>query len=154
MPHNENATDPIGVGRAATPAPKPSVASSSLLDPASLCEVARMSTRGTLTVGDLPPFLADKLGELDRRTDQGLLARCRHVRRGALPHFLPWDPARVRCQACAAEALARLAGSVEDARCDCCGEPQDRLSLCTVLARGLAVTFGVCDLCRITQVPA
>ncbi len=98
----------------------------------------------------VPPFLRDRLDELDRRAAAGTVRRCRHLRRAdAGPAvFLPWEPGRLRCGPCALEAQGRLHGTVEDHRCDCCGQPVDRLSTSVVLARGYVIPVGICASCR------
>lgn len=113
---------------------------------------ARAVAAGHLPVaGALPPVLMDRLDELDRRAAEGALRRCPHLHGGDAgpPVLLPWEGAgRLRCGPCALEAQCRLRGTVEDHRCDTCGELVEWLSTCVVLARGLVILVAVCDPCR------
>ncbi len=115
-----------------------------------LALLARTAAAGLSPVtGVLPAYLVERLDELDRRAAAGTVRRCRHLRGSAAPAvFLPWQPGRLRCGPCAAEAQGRLAGTVEDRRCDACGELVERLSTSVVLARGLVIPVGVCVMCR------
>jgi hypothetical protein len=101
----------------------------------------------------VPPFLVDRLDELDRRAAAGTVRRCRHLRRSGGPAvLLPWEaPGRLHCGPCATEAQGRLSGTVEDHRCDCCGELVERLSTSVVLARGVVIPVGVCGPCRLSD---
>jgi hypothetical protein len=114
-----------------------------------LALLARAAAAGATPVqAQLPPFLVDRLDELDRRAAR----RCRHLHRAdAGPAvFLPWEPERLHCGPCALEVQARLAGTVENFRCDACGQPVERLSTSTVLARGVVVLIGLCAPCRLS----
>ncbi len=98
----------------------------------------------------VPPFIRDWLDEHDRRAAAGTVSRCAHLpASGGLPVLLPWDdPGRLRCGSCAVDAQGRLHGTVEDRRCDACGELVERLTTSVVLARGFVIPVGVCGPCR------
>ncbi len=113
--------------------------------------LARAVAAGATPVpAQLPPFLAEKLDELDRRAADGIVLRCAHLRRGdAGPAvFLPSEPGRLRCAPCGVQAQGRLAGTVEDHRCDACGLPVEWLSKGVFLARGYVIPAAVCNSCK------
>lgn len=88
----------------------------------------------------------------------GEVGMCVHVRQLApqLAIWAPWAPGKIRCEACFGEVGGRIAGTIEDRRCDACGYiPKHVIQLTKMIPPAeyrqvivpILITFGLCQKC-------
>lgn len=152
-PDNYGGAAPEGTAPTVATRPAKALTAASMFpDGSELCRAlvpvaARAARGGVVGMTRMPVFLADPMRELQDAIDAGKVRRCRH---GGQAWHLAWEPRRLRCTACASEAMARLSGTVEDQICDACRCIAGTLRTSTLIVGDLVVIFGTCTPCLLS----
>ncbi len=95
------------------------------------------------------PWLRDHLERIASDVAERRLRRCPHIK-GAAPTVvvaMAWRPGRLFCLACSADQFAAVRGTVEDGRCDVCGDLVDVIHPDLVAVGPLLFSYGSCGPC-------
>jgi hypothetical protein len=122
-----------------------------------VCDRATDTT--TVRVGATVPGHGARtvVARLEDRLSLGAVTYCPHIGVMRPAFWVAFAPGKIRCAACAERAHARIRGTDEEFRCDCCGRIRREIHPVTVALHALVIegevippvilTAGVCEAC-------